>query len=156
LSPCQISSVIDTVFKTLQMVAGKNGMSLGMEGLEALPPIQADERRLFKAFYNLVNNAIPEVASGGSITVKGEAVPHENAVRISVNDTGRGMSPQVLQGLFTKHVVSGKVGGTGLGIKIAKDAVDAHKGEITVESEVGVGTTFHIRLPIELPEMSEN
>ncbi|MBU6435151.1 MAG: cell wall metabolism sensor histidine kinase WalK, partial [Nitrospirae bacterium] len=54
----------------------------------------------------------------------------------------------VRDALFTSQVVSRKAGGTGLGTKIVKDVVNAHKGSITVESEVGVGTTIHIRLPL--------
>jgi signal transduction histidine kinase len=57
------------------------------------------------------------------------------------------MPPEVRDRLFTKRVISTKPGGTGLGTKIVKDVVDAHGGTIWVESELGVGTTIHIRLP---------
>jgi signal transduction histidine kinase len=58
------------------------------------------------------------------------------------------MPREVLEKLFTKEAISTKVGGTGLGTKIVKDVVDVHGGQITVDSKEGVGTTFHIRLPI--------
>lgn len=58
--------------------------------------------------------------------------------------------------LFTQHVVWQKAGGTGLGTKIVKDTIDAHGGQITIESELGVGTTFHIQLPIGGPTSSSN
>jgi signal transduction histidine kinase len=121
---------------------------LHAEGLESLPVIQADERRLFNAFYNVINNAIPEVSPGGSVTVHGQVDIGSDTLVISVEDTGRGMPPDVRDALFTTQVVSRKAGGTGLGTKIVKDVVDAHKGSIRVESELGVGTTVHIRLPI--------
>ena len=73
------------------------------------------------------------------------------SVVLSVIDTGRGMPPQVRDSLFTDRVVSRKTGGTGLGTKIVRDAVEAHGGSITVESEEGKGTAFHIRLPIQGP-----
>ena len=69
-------------------------------------------------------------------------------VRVSVVDTGKGMPPAVRESLFTYHAISRKVGGTGLGTKIVKDVIDAHHGQITVESEPGVGTSFHITLPV--------
>jgi signal transduction histidine kinase len=111
----------------------------------------ADEQRLYNAFYNLINNAIPEVPEGGSITVRGIADPVAKAIIVSVIDTGRGMPPEIRESLFTAHAISRKPGGTGLGTKIVKDVVDAHSGQITVESQEGVGTTFHMRLPFQPP-----
>jgi signal transduction histidine kinase len=72
-------------------------------------------------------------------------------VVLAVADTGRGMPPEVRNSLFTARAISRKPGGTGLGTKIVKDVVDAHGGEITVESKEGVGTIFTMRLPIEPP-----
>jgi signal transduction histidine kinase len=146
--PCRISTCVADVITSLHRYAAEKGVELHAEGLESLPVIQADERRLFNAFYNVINNAIPEVSSGGSVTVHGQVDIESDTLVISVTDTGRGMPPDVRDSLFTTHVVSRKAGGTGLGTKIVKDVVDAHKGSIRVESELGVGTTVHIRLPI--------
>lgn len=149
-APCILPNVVEAVFTTLLTFAGEKQVSLRIEGLRLLPPIMADEQRLFNAFYNLVNNAIPEVPEGGSITVRGE---RESAdwILLAVADTGRGMPPELRDRLFSARAISSKRSGTGLGTKIVKDVVDTHHGTITVESEVGVGTTFHIRLPIEQP-----
>jgi PAS domain S-box-containing protein len=146
--PCRISTCVADVITSLHRYAAEKGVALHAEGLESLPVIQADERRLFNAFYNVINNAIPEVPPGGSVTVRGQADIEADTLVISVADTGRGMSPDVRDSLFTTQVVSRKAGGTGLGAKIVKDVVDAHKGSIRVQSELGVGTTVHIRLPI--------
>jgi len=124
---------------------------LRADGLDALASIMADERMLYNAFYNLLNNAIPEVPAGGSITVRGRVDPDEKTVLLSVADTGRGMPPEIRDRLFTARAISSKKSGTGLGTKIIKDVVDAHRGQIAVESEVGQGTTFHIHLPIDQP-----
>ncbi len=148
---CETNKVVEGVFATLRVLANEKGVSLNTQGLEALPPIQADESRLFNACYNLINNAIPEVPAGGSITVRGLVDADRKSVVLSVIDTGRGMPPQVRDSLFTDRVVSRKTGGTGLGTKIVRDAVEAHGGSITVESEEGKGTAFHIRLPIQGP-----
>ena len=147
--PCQISTVVASVIDTLHIYANEKGVALRTEGLDALPTIEADERRLFNALYNLVNNAIPEVPRGGSVTVRGAVGGKTNTLVLSVLDTGRGMPPEVRDNLFTKQAVSRKVGGTGLGTKIVKDVVDAHGGSITVESEEGMGTGFYISLPIK-------
>jgi signal transduction histidine kinase len=117
------------------------------ENLELLPMIVADQRRLYNAFYNLVNNAIPEVPPGGSVTVCGQSPTTEGTIVISVIDTGKGMPPDVRDRLFTKRAISTKPNGTGLGTKIVKDVVDAHGGAIWVESELGAGTKIHMRLP---------
>jgi signal transduction histidine kinase len=63
---------------------------------------------------------------------------------------GRGMPSEIRDRLFSAKAVSTKRGGTGLGTKIVKDVVDAHNGKISVESEPGVGTTFHLRFPLDL------
>ena len=70
-------------------------------------------------------------------------------VVLAVADTGRGMPPEIRDTLFTARAISRKPGGIGLGTKIVKDAVDAHKGKITVESQEGVGTTFSLTLPLD-------
>lgn len=146
-SPCDISVVVSNVFRSLGKMAQEKQVRLATEDLELLPLIVADQRRLHNAFYNLINNAIPEVPSGGSVSVCGQAPTSEGWITVSVVDTGRGMPPDVRDRLFTKRVVSTKPGGTGLGTKIVKDVIDAHGGRIWVESELGHGTKVHMQLP---------
>ena len=145
---CQVANVVSAVFKTLDLMAKKKGVTLRSQNLDGLPTIEADEQRLYNAFYNLVNNAISEVSAGGSVTILGEAAQTADVLDISVIDTGRGMPPEIRDSLFTARAISRKSGGTGLGTKIVKDVIDAHKGHINVESTVGVGTTFRLILPI--------
>lgn len=148
-APCRLASVIDDVFHTLRVLAKEHDIALRTDGLESLPVIQADERRLYNAFYNLVNNAIPETPRGGSITVRGHVDCDTGGIALAVADTGRGMPPEIRERLFSARAVSTKKGGTGLGTKIVKDVVDAHKGTIWVDSEPNMGTTFHLRLPLD-------
>jgi signal transduction histidine kinase len=147
-APCQLADVVGSIFKTLDFLAKEKGITLRSEGLDDLPKLQADERRLFNAFYNLVNNAIPEMPEGGSITVAGTSDPASHGVLVTVTDTGRGMPPEVRDNLFSVRTKSRKAGGSGLGTKIVKDVVDAHGGTIRVESTQGVGTTFVLFLPL--------
>ncbi|NIO11575.1 MAG: GAF domain-containing protein [Deltaproteobacteria bacterium] len=67
--PCKLKEILEAVMQSLQFDANQKGVLLGTKGLEAVPEIEADERRLFNAFYNLVNNAVAEVPTGGSIMV---------------------------------------------------------------------------------------
>jgi signal transduction histidine kinase len=147
-APCRLDRIVKEVVETLHWWADQKGVSIRTSGLEQAPEIVADERRLFNALYNLVNNAIPEVPKGGSVTIAAKEEPVGVSIHITVADTGKGMSPKIRDALFTSATTSSKCGGTGLGTKIVKDVVDAHNGKISVESEVGIGTTFHIFLPL--------
>lgn len=149
---CDLGRLTEGVLETLRLFARERGVSLQTVGLDKLPPIRADERRLFNALYNLVNNAIPEVPAGGSITVRGQDDPSTKSVTLSIVDTGRGMPPEVRDSLFGYSAISRKAGGTGLGTKIVKDVIEAHGGTITVDSQEGIGTTFTLRLPISGPD----
>jgi signal transduction histidine kinase len=148
-APCRIAGVVDDVMKTLHVLADEKNILLRTDGLDVLPPFSADERRLFNAFYNLVHNAISVVPGGGSITVRGSVDEAHGVIRLAVVDTGKGMPAEIRDSLFTAHAKSNKVGGTGLGTKIVKDVVDAHGGQISVESKEDIGTTIHIRLPLQ-------
>ena len=148
LAPCRIIDVVNEVYATLRVLAEERNISLATKALDQLPAIQADEKRLYNALYNLVNNAIPEIPAGGSITISGQV--DSGGIIFSVADTGKGMASEVRDALFTHAVVSTKRSGSGIGMKIIKDVVDAHHGRIWVDSEVDKGTTFHIRLPSDL------
>ena len=146
--PCRLANVVESVGKSVHVLLKQKRIALYREGLESLPPIMADENRLYSAFYNLVHNAIPEVPAGGSITIRGHHDPETESVVLTVHDTGTGMPPEIRASLFTNRVVSRKTGGTGLGTRIVKDVVDGHGGQIAVESQEGMGTTFTVSLPV--------
>ena len=73
--------------------------------------------------------------------MRGSLDQDTGSIALAVADTGRGMTPEIRDRLFSAKAVSTKKGGTGLGTKIVKDVVDAHKGKIWVESEPGSGTS---------------
>ncbi len=148
-APCDISKLVAGVLEALEMYAAEKKVTLSSQGLERLPSIQADEARLFNAIYNLVNNAIPETPEGGSVTVGGQLTTPSKSIVLWVSDTGRGMPQEIRESLFTNNTITRKIGGTGLGTKIVKDAVEAHGGIVSVETEEGVGTTFRITLPLQ-------
>ena len=147
-APCRVAGVVDDVIKTLHVLAEEKHVILHADGLDTLPSISADERRLFNAFYNLIHNAIAAMSGGGSIIVQGNVAQADGLLHLAVTDNGPGMPLEIRDSLFTGRAKSNKVGGTGLGTKIVKDVVDAHGGQISVESKEDVGTTIHIRLPL--------
>jgi len=148
---CRIHKIAESVVKSLRKLAEQHHVSLQMEGLQSFPAIMGDDARLHSLLYNLVNNAIPEVPPHGSVTIGGSHCNGDDFIEFYVKDTGNGMAPQTRDNLFTNRVVSRKTGGTGLGTKIVRDVVEMHGGHITVQSDLGKGTTFQIRLPIAGP-----
>jgi signal transduction histidine kinase len=147
-----LNDVIKSVVRPLKLVAERHSIRLDCDGLGELRPGSFDRKLIYNAVYNLINNAIPETPQGGTIFVRTsirEAEGDEGAAAIvEVEDTGRGIPEEVRARLFTEDAVSTKPGGTGLGTKIVKNAVDAHDGTITVESEIDRGSTFTIELPL--------
>ena len=115
-----------------------------------LPPLQADRDKIKQVLINLISNAIKYNQPGGSITLVARA--YSQSLMISVIDTGYGIAPEDLPNLFHKfHRVSGTERlalGTGLGLSICKRIVEAHRGIINVQSDLGKGSTFTIRLPL--------
>ncbi|WP_153730640.1 two-component system histidine kinase PnpS [Sporosarcina obsidiansis] len=113
--------------------------------------ISADHDRLVQVMVNLLNNAIAYSQEGTVITVSIQKA-HE-CVDIMVSDQGMGIMPSELPRLFERfyridRARSRESGGTGLGLAIVKHIVEAHHGIVTVDSEVGVGTTFRVQLPV--------
>lgn len=108
-----------------------------------------DEYRLKQAFQNLILNAIYYTKPDGEVYVSLEK--EKNAAIISVRDTGIGIAPQDLDKIFDRYYrinSKGKHQSTGLGLSIAYEIIQQHQGSISVDSEVGSGTTFTVRLPI--------
>ncbi|MCL6622093.1 MAG: HAMP domain-containing protein [Syntrophobacterales bacterium] len=113
---------------------------------------EIDPQRLQEVFLNLIMNAIQAIPQGpGRITLKAEADPNRGQVVITVSDNGVGIPPEALDQIFDPFFTLKEEGvGTGLGLSIVYGIIEKHRGSIEVESRVGEGTTFTIRLP--LPE----
>ena len=111
--------------------------------------LEADQRRLSQALMNLIINGLQAMeGSGGVLTVNAYYSPKERGVVIEVTDTGQGISEDNLAKIFDPFFSTKEVGsGTGLGLYVAYGIVQKHKGQITVRSQVGHGTTFTLTLP---------
>jgi len=119
-----------------------------------IPPIPCYGGRLAQVFLNLIVNAAQAIDDQGTITVRSER--NGDNVRIQVSDTGCGIPPENLSRIFEPFFTTKAVGaGTGLGLHLTYSIVQAHGGEVGVESTVGEGTTFTIDLPIAGPPAAE-
>jgi signal transduction histidine kinase len=113
-----------------------------------IPRVRCRLGQINQVFMNLLLNAVQAIEDSGEIRVT--TLQDGDDVVVSVSDTGRGMSPEVRSRVFEPFFTTKEVGqGTGLGLSISYDIVRKHGGSLTVDSEVGRGTTFVMRLPIE-------
>ena len=128
----------------MRAAATKRGLTVEVEAYADLQRAQADRRALRSIFENLLSNAIRNTASGGYVRLG--ATESKDTVRFSVADTGRGIEPERLNMIFGRFN-SGSSEGTGLGLALVRRLVEAQGGQISVESQVGVGTTFTFTLP---------
>lgn len=114
-----------------------------------LPPIWADAYQLKQVFLNLIINAIQAMPGGGKLTITTHFLAEEKSVAVKVADTGCGIPADALDRIFDPFYTL-KPNGTGLGLAVARRMVEDHGGEIKVDSKVGGGSIFTIRLPIKL------
>lgn len=150
---------LDTFLKDMVLRAGSRNeeiqiyLDLKVNGLQ----IQADPTRLAQVFDNLLTNAI-KYAPGARVMITLAQEDGQQAY-ISVSDNGPGIAPDYLNNIFDRFfrvpTSNVSVRGTGLGLYICRRIIQAHGGEIAVESTIGKGTTFHIRLPMERKEGME-
>lgn len=154
---CELRELIEKSVESVELIARKQDIKLRSEIAASIPMFLADERRIQQVLDNLLSNALRFSPAGGEVLV--EAFPvggnHRNAaaVEIRVSDDGPGIPAEEVRNIF-KHFyqssnqkVRGQQG-TGLGLAIARHIVEAHKGSIWAESEIGCGSIFHVVLPI--------
>ena len=140
--------LIDETLSRLKSLAERNGLILSADTPSDLPPARADANRIFQVLMNLVHNAIKFTPPGGRITIS--VKPLGDRLVVSVSDTGIGIAPEHLSRIFERFFKADRSRaseGSGLGLAIAKHIVQAHNGEIWVESEEGKGATFSFSLP---------
>lgn len=131
--------------------AEQAGVTLDLNISDKLPMVDVDPERIAQVLGNLVSNALRYTPPEGSIALSAELNADGDHIQFEVADTGSGISPDDLTHIFDRFYRADKAreqsGQSGLGLAIARSIVLAHGGEITAESEVGVGTRFIIALP---------
>ena len=149
----EIVNIIPTarqVIRMLSAIAGTHGVTITTDFQDDCP-ILILEDDLYQILFNLVENGIKYNTSGGTLTVRLRRV-RDNAV-LQVTDTGVGIPPEALSHVFERFyrvdkARSRQAGGSGLGLAIVRNMVERNHGTITVESTVGVGSTFTVTFPI--------
>jgi signal transduction histidine kinase len=115
--------------------------------LSKLPPVTCNPQQINQVFLNLLKNAAQSIELPGAITLRSWC--SADSVYVSVTDTGRGIPQENRSRIFEPFFTTKEVGkGTGLGLSISYDIIAKHGGEITVQSQVGIGSTFTVRLPV--------
>jgi signal transduction histidine kinase/DNA-binding response OmpR family regulator len=151
-----VGPLIEDVVKTIQPLANKNGNELLVSCAADVGSMCADQTRVRQALLNLMSNANKFTERGKvTVTVRRSNEAGVNWITMAVSDTGIGMTPEQMGRLFHEFVqadasTTRKYGGTGLGLAISQRFCQMMGGDITVDSEVGRGSTFTIRLPIEV------
>ena len=155
-----VLSIVERVTGDLQMAARNKEISLSVEIPKDMPhAVDADQALLHQAVYNLVENAIKYTPKGGDVMV--DLQPSDTELTFAVKDSGIGIPEDNIQQLFQKFYRGTNrealaQRGTGLGLAIVKSVAERHNGKVWVESELGKGSTFFLRIPLTQPKESDS
>ncbi len=152
MEPTNLKQVIEDTFLLLEREFRKYRVDLELQ-LDDVADVLGQGNELQRVLINMLVNARQATGEGGQVKVSLRDCPDTNEVAIVIRDSGSGIAPDVLPKIFEPYFTtksgpdaSGK-GGTGVGLASCKQIIDAHRGRIRVESSVGKGTAFTIRLP---------
>lgn len=143
--PERIHDVVEEALAVLAPLANEKDVALRAEGPDDEDPVPLDRERILQVLSNVVGNAVQFSPRGGAVEVRTSLAP--NRARIEVTDDGPGIAGEDLPHVFDRFWKSHSRRGTGLGLAIARGIVEAHGGQIWVESRVGEGSTFVFTLP---------
>jgi signal transduction histidine kinase len=148
--PLNLAEILGELLELLRERAASQQVTLNLAVPDGLPLIQADRRSMEEVFGNLVSNAINYSPDGGEVRIT--AILCGDYLEVEVKDQGIGIEAEEISKIFDKfyRVKSPKtrqVIGTGLGLALVKGLIEAHRGTVEVDSEVGAGTTFRVKLP---------
>jgi two-component system, NtrC family, sensor kinase len=147
MEPLDLTSLIHEVLGFLEKEAHYRDVSISINTSDDCPMIQSDRGQLQQVFLNIINNAFAAVLDGGRIDIEVKALDESN-VTVIITDNGAGIPKEYLTHIFEPFFTTKKNYGTGLGLSITYGIVTKLGGQITVNSVVGEGTTFTVKLPI--------
>ena len=142
-----IHKVIDSSLHEIRYRCLRSGIEIKIKYGATRSHLVLDINQMIQVLVNLLLNAMEAMSTGGVITIN--TLSDETEVEVSIEDEGKGIAKEYLQRIFDPFF-STRTEGIGLGLAIASRILLQHKGRISVESKVGVGTKFMIRLPLEL------
>ena len=146
LTPVNFPRFMKPLAEEIRQEISTRGVTLELVNPPPDLEVRIQPQRLSRLFYNLLNNAVDEMPDGGKIFLRFATEGGE--LRVEVEDTGRGIAPEITQTLFQPFTTHGKTHGTGLGLTICKKIVEDHRGRIWAKSEAGKGATFCFTLPV--------
>jgi signal transduction histidine kinase/CheY-like chemotaxis protein len=158
LESFDIPSMVEDVVATIDALVKKNDNRLRVEVDPSLGEMRADLTKVRQALFNLLSNAAKFTHEGEiALVVQGLREPEGDSVRMAVSDSGIGIPPEKIDHVFEEFSQADEsttrdYGGTGLGLPISRRFCQMMGGDITVESTVGEGSTFSIRLPLQVVE----
>ncbi len=150
MKPLELERVVRSAISTVETQAEEREIELKVALPSGLSLVMADKKSLEQIFINLLSNAIKYTRKGGEVTVR--AVENQNVIQVDVSDTGIGVPEDCLGKVFDEFFRvdahgGGQPRGTGLGLALVKRMVEAHRGKVWVESQMGKGSTFSFTLP---------
>ena len=149
--PFDLPAALDNALTLIKERAARNSIGLAVHVDPRIGEVVADERKVKQVLLNLLSNAVKFTPEGGTITMA--AVLNGGMVEISVADTGIGIAPEDQAAVFEEFRQVGtdyarKREGTGLGLALARRLVELHGGTLTLQSELGKGSTFTFTIPV--------
>ncbi|MFC1718669.1 PAS domain-containing sensor histidine kinase [Candidatus Poribacteria bacterium] len=142
------NDVLEDILDLVEYEVKSKQKSVSLNLAEQIPYIQADKSQLSQVFLNLIQNGLDAIDAFGEMTITTREI--SNAIEIIFEDNGCGISAEDLQNIFEPFFTTKPTGkGTGLGLPISESIIREHGGTITVSSDIGIGTTFRIVLPIK-------
>jgi len=151
--PTDLARIVDDALVLLERELSKYKIAIDKH-LDPVPKVMANGNQIQQILMNLLINARQAMPSGGRVILKLRHDAEHNMVELAVRDTGCGMAPETLRKIFDPYFstksgpdASGK-GGTGLGLSTCREIIEAHHGKIRVESTLGKGTAFTLKLPV--------
>jgi len=150
--PTDLARLIEEVVAGHRAAADEVGVSITVEAPADLPPLEVDPSRIRQVVGNLVANALRFTPAGGRVSV--DAGKEADGAWVRVRDTGPGIDPESLAHVFDRFYRSPGSPGTGLGLPIARNLVQAHGGRISIESSLIGGTEVRFTLPAEFQDDS--
>lgn len=146
----RVEQLLEALKSDYVSLAESKGVTISFELPPKIPVLQGDRDKIAAALHNLVGNAVKYTPNGGSVVVRAE--DDEGVLRISIEDTGIGISPNEQERVYEKFFRSEddrvtEIEGTGLGLAFAKQVAEMHGGELSLESEINKGSTFTFAMP---------
>ncbi|MFO0724304.1 MAG: AAA family ATPase [Myxococcota bacterium] len=152
VTPVPLGQALDAVLVLVENQVSLDGIEVVREYAPDAPQALGDEHTFGQVFRNLIINAVHAMPAGGRLTLRVARAPDEpGMVRASIEDTGTGIAPEHLTRIFDPFFTTKEPGkGTGLGLAVCQSAIKKLRGMISVQSQLGVGTVFHVNVPMAL------